>query len=238
MPSTNLIKLAPTLSAEEKFKIVIAEMHQATAGEQPILKESELQAIIECHSKTTWEEFNRHMSMVMWASEFWSREIEMEKLRTYAAYLNLKSELSEYIAHADADMPEEFRRRECVTIAEWVEILERTARRFYAYLEAIAQFEQKLYGESLFDEKQKRTIDDYRNAVDDMFEHYNWLVRAYSHGDERSELAKKHMLPIAEDLDSYLVKKPVPEQAVVDKIIATIMGVVDAEMDMHDRYNR
>ena len=97
------------------------------------------------------------MSMVMWASEFWSREIEIQKLRTYAAYLNLKSELSEYIANAD--MPEELRRRECGRIAEWVEILERTARQFYAYLEAVAQFEQKLYGVSLFDEKQKRTID-------------------------------------------------------------------------------
>jgi hypothetical protein len=46
------------------------------------------------------------------------------------------------------------------------------------------------------------------------------------------------MVPIAEDLNSYLAKKPVPEQAVVDKIIDAIMGVVDAEMDMHDRYNR
>jgi hypothetical protein len=183
-----------------------------------------------------WEEYNRHMSMVMWASEFWSREIEIQKLRTYAAYLNLKSELSEYIVNAD--MPEEFRRRECGRIAEWAEILECTARQFYAYLEAVAQFEQKLYGVSLFDEKQKRTIDHYRNAVDEMFEHHNWLVRALVRGGERSESAKMHMVPIAEDLDSYLVKKPVPEQAAVDKIIDTIMGVVDAEMDMHDRYNR
>jgi hypothetical protein len=236
MPSTNLIKLAPTLSAEEKFKIVIAEMHQATAGEQPILRESELQAIIECHSKTTWEEYNRHMSMVMWASEFWSREIEIQKLRTYAAYLNLKSELSEYIVNVI--MPEGFRRKECNRIAEWVEILELTARQFYAYLEAVAQFEEMLYGVSLFDEKQKRTIDHYRNAVDEMFEHHNWLVRALVRGGERSESAKKHMVPIAEDMDSYLVKKLVPEQAAVDKIIATIMGVVDAEMDMHDRHNR
>ena len=234
--ATDIIKLAPTLSAEEKFKIVIAEMHQATAGEQPILKESELQAIMECHSKTTWEEYNRHMSMVMWASEFWSREIEIQKLRTYAAYLNLKSELSEYIANTD--MPEELRRRECGRIAEWAEILERTARQFYAYLEAVSQFEQKLYGVSLFDEKQKRTIDSYQRAVDDMFEHHNWIVRACSNGDKRSELAKQHMLPIAEDLNSYLVKKPVPEQAVVDKIIDTIMGVVDAEMDMHERHSR
>ena len=236
MQSSNLIKLAPTLSAEEKFKIVIAEMHQATAGEQPILKESELQAIIECQNKETWEDYNRHMSMVMWASEFWSREIEIQKLRTYAAYLNLKSELSEYIANTD--MPEELRRRECGRIAEWAEILERTARQFYAYLEAVSQFEQKLYGVSLFDEKQKRTIDDYRNAVDEMFEHHNWLVRALVRGGERSKAAKRHMVPIAEDMDSYLAKKPVPAQAAVDTIIETIMGVVDAEMDMHDRYNR
>ena len=104
-----------------------------------------------------------------------------------------------------------------VAIAEWVEILERTARQFYAYLEAVAQFEQKLYGVSLFDEKQKRTIDGYRNAVDEMFEHHNWLVRALVRGGERSEAAKRHMVPIAEDLDSYLAKKLVPEQAVVDK---------------------
>jgi len=234
--ATDIMKLAPTLSAEEKFKIVIAEMHQATAGEQPILKESELQAIMECNSKAMWEEYNRHMSMVMWASEFWSREIEIQKLRTYAAYLNLKSELSEYIVNAD--MPEELRRRECGRIAEWVEILELTARQFYAYLEAVAQFEQKLYGVSLFDEKQKRTINSYRNAVDEMFEHHNWLVPALVRGGERSESAKMHMVPIEEDLDSYLVKKLVPEQAVVDEIIDTIMGVVDAEMDMHDRYNR
>jgi hypothetical protein len=71
-----------------------------------------------------------------------------------------------------------------------------------------------------------------------MFEHHNWLVRALVRGGERSESAKMHMVPIAEDLNSYLAKKPVPEQAVVDKIIDAIMGVVDAEMDMHDRYNR
>ncbi len=238
MPSTNLIKLAPTLSAEEKFKIVIAEMHQATAGEQSILKESELQAIMECHSKTTWEEYNRHMSMVMWASEFWSREIETEKLRVYAAFLNLKSQLSEYIAEADGEMPEEFRRRECGRIAEWVEIFERTARGFYTYLEAVAQFERKLYGVFLFNEKQRRIIAGYRAAVDDMLERHNWRVLAFAQGDKGSDAVKDHLKPITDDIESYLVEKPVPEQAAVDQLIATIMGVVDAEMDMHDRYNR
>lgn len=125
MSSSNLIKLAPTLSAEEKFKIIVADVHKSMAGEKPILTESERQAIIMCESREAWEEYTRHISMMQWAGAFWSREIEIEKLRTYAIAFNLKNELSGYISDIHGSMPEAMRRTRCAYIEEWVELLER-----------------------------------------------------------------------------------------------------------------
>jgi hypothetical protein len=230
MPSSNLIKLAPTLSAEEKFKIVVADVHKSMAGEQPILSESERRAIIMCESREAWEEYTRHISMMQWAGAFWSREIEMEKLRTYATALNLKNELSGYIAEIHGSMPEAMRRIRCAYIEEWVELLERAAAGFYAYLEAVTQFEEKMYGVRLFNEDQRGVIESYRVAVDEMIENHNWKIRAFCEG--KSKKLNEHIKPIAENMKSYIAKKPIPEQAAVDKIIAEVMGIVDSEMEM------
>ena len=102
---------------------------------------------------------------------------------------------------------------------------------FYAYPEAITRIERELYGMPLFNEKKKRVIASYYEAADEMFESYNKRIRMLS----ESKMVKERMKPIAENLESYIAKKPVPLQELIDGLVTEIMGVVDAEMDMLGR---
>ena len=43
------------------------------------------------------------------------------------------------------------------------------------------------------------------------------------------------MKPIAENLESYIAKKPVPPQELIDGLVKEIMDIVDSEMEMLGR---
>jgi len=98
MPSTELMRLAPTLSAEERFKLIIADFHKGVAGEQPVLSETERRAVQKCEGRAMWEEYTKHIGIVQWAGMFWSKDIETEKLRVLACHLMVSLECEPVVA--------------------------------------------------------------------------------------------------------------------------------------------
>ena len=231
MPSSNLIKLAPTLSAEERFKMIVTDFHKEIAGEKPVLSESERQAIIQCETRPMWEDYTRHIGIMQWADVFWTKDIEMEKLRVFACSLLLDRELDRFIADIEMPMPEKIRDTRCAGIKKYVETLERNSRKFYAYRETIVQVERELYGMPLFNERKKEVIASYYEAVDEMFENYNNRIRMLC----ESKMIKKQMKPIADNLENYIAKKPIPQKELIDEVVGEIMGIVDSEMEMLGR---
>jgi hypothetical protein len=231
MPSPDIIKLAPTLSAEERFKIIVKDFHKELAGGKPVLSISERQSIIKCENRPMWEDYTRRIGIMQWADAFWTKDIEMEKLRVFASSLLLGRALDRFIADIDMPMPEKMREGQCASIKEYVDMLERNSEKFYAYPEAIMQIERELYGMPLFNEWKKEVIASYYQAADEIFEHYNNRIRMLS----TSKMIQKRIKPIVENLGSYTAKKPVPSKELVDEIIGEITGIVDAEMEMLGR---
>jgi hypothetical protein len=229
MPPSNLIKLAPTLSAEERFKVIVSDLHKEVAGGKPVLSESERQAIIQCKGRASWEEYTRHIGTMQWASAFWMRDVETEKLRVFASYLMLSRAVDRLVTAAFMKLPSGMLSQRLSDIKEGVGFFESNSITFYAIWEAIAQIEQKeICGMPLFDEKRKAVIAGYYAAMDELFDEYNGRIRALS----EAGVTKKIMKPVREDLGSYTAKKSIPLQAMIDELIAEVMQVVDSEMDM------
>ena len=222
------MKLAPTLSAEERFKMIVTDFHKELEGVKPILNVSERQAIIKCESRAMWEDYTRRIGIMQWADAFWTKDIETEKLRVFASSLILNRAVDRLVAAALAHAPDMIVNRRLADIQEDIECFELNAVTFYAYREAITQIGRDLYGMPLFNEKKKAIIASYYEAADEWFDEYNGRIKALS----ETGFMKNYMKPVREDLPSYTAKIPVPGQQMVDTLISEVMGVVDSEMAM------
>ena len=231
MPTPDLVKLAPNLSAKERFKIIIPDLHRALMGEKQLLSESERQAITHFENRAVWEEYTRRIGIMQWADTFWTDGIETEKLRAFACYLLLGRAVDRLVTDADMPLPDDMRDALCANIREHVDLFEKNSTEFYAYREATVQVERELYGMPLFNEKKKEVIASYYESVDEMFENYNNRIRMIC----KSKMIQKRINPLAEHPESYVAKKPIPQKELVDELVDGIMRVVDSEMEMLGR---
>jgi len=178
-----------------------------------------------------WEDYTRRIGIIQWADVFWTKDIETEKLRVLASYFILSRAVDRLVANMFMPMPEKPWDRICVDVREDVEMLEKNSMEFYAYPEAITQIERELYGMPLFNEKKKKVIASYYEAADEVFEGYNHRIQMLSEG----KMIKEYMKPIAENLESYIAKKPIPSQELIDGLVKEILDIVDSEMEMLGR---
>ena len=73
--SSNIIQLAPTLTAKERFKMVVADMQKELGGGQRTLSETERQAIMRCEGREMWEDYTRRIGIIQWADAFWTKDM-------------------------------------------------------------------------------------------------------------------------------------------------------------------
>ena len=59
MPTPNLAILAPSLSAEERYRLIVPDYHSDVMGKGTILSESERKAITKIENRVVWEEYTR-----------------------------------------------------------------------------------------------------------------------------------------------------------------------------------
>ncbi len=226
MQTPDLIKLAPTLSAEERYKLIVPDFQREVAGEKSLISESERQAILRFDDRKAWEEYTRRVLLYRWANALWVREIETEKLRTYACYLFLNHHWERVVVDADETLSKEKRTERFERLKKYVSMLSAQSRDFYAYREATAEISQELYGVPLFDPKTMKEISNHYEVVDDFIESYNVSVEHFCKLVE----IKKFLKPILQDKESYLVKKPVPDEKEVGGLVDGIKRVAEAEM--------
>ncbi len=75
-----------------------------------------------------------------------------------------------------------------------------------------------------------KILKDYER-VDELIENYNEFVRKVC----AIAVIKKTIKPIMCDMESYLVKKPVPDADTVERIVDEIRQIADSEMGMLGR---
>src|SRR3989338_265563 len=178
MATPDLIKLAPTLSAEERYKLIVPDLHRTLMGEKCLISESERQSIIKFDKRVVWEEYTRNICILQWATTLWQRDIETERLRAFALSLNLSHTLERVLVDGDdKSISKEKRTGQFEKLKKYVAMLEEQSVEFYAYREAINKVEQELYGVPLFNEKEKNSIASCYEMVDELFEHHNSTIR-------------------------------------------------------------
>lgn len=211
--------------------MVVADMQRTLGGEKPALSESERQAIMRCEGREMWEDYTRRIGIIQWADAFWTKDIEMEKLRVFASSLLLERELDKFFLDNYTMMPPTIRERFWGGIKEYVQMVEQCATNFYAYRDAIVEVEKELYGMPLYYGKKRVIIDSYYEAMDDTFERYNHRIKMFYERCKEDNTLEAVM----EGVESYIVKKPTPTKQLIDEIVEEVMSVVDSEMEMLGR---
>ena len=226
MQNTDLIKLAPTLSAKERLKLVIASLQKEMEGGQSIITESERQALLRFEDRKMYEEYTSRVMLFRWANIIWVREIETEKLRVCALYIVLTDTLKMTLMSEDGTSTNKKIEQLFEKTNRHVAALRKATEVFYAYREAIAELEQELDGVSLFDRKTMSNISRCYELTEELFKFYNDFIN-----DMCKLCAKEKCLkPILKNKDGYLIKVPTPSRESVKELVSHIKELAESDM--------
>ncbi len=226
MSTPDLVKLAPNLSAEERYKLITADFLAQLDGEQPMITESELKAMLWFASRDMWKEYALRVVTFKLVNAIWVREIETEKLRTYACYLLAIHQLERVIVDAEDKLPKDKRAKQFKNLKTYVEAFNDSLEGFRVYREAIPILERELCGVPFFSKTTKASIATSYALVDHDIATYNEAIKRFCDCSD----AKKLIKPILDDTDSYLVKGIVPAESDVTKLVENIKELAESEM--------
>lgn len=232
MTTPDLIKLAPTLSVEERYKIIIPDCFRMLRGEESVLSESEVVALTSFEKNAVWEQYALHVAMFKWAHILWVRDIQSEKFGACTAILLLNDALWRMIGDMDDGMEKEAVTDDRATLRKYVSVLQKKLPGFYAYREAILRLQEELYGVPIFDGEQAETIQGFFAFVGDMVKRHNDTVQMLC----TDKKIKGHFKAIADDIDHYLVAEPKPEEVAIAELVDEVRSY--AQSDVNARLGR
>ena len=225
MPTPNLAILAPSLSAEERYRLIVPDYHNDVMGNGTILSETERQAITKFENRGMWEEYTRGICMLKWVNVLWMRDIETEKLRATALSLIVGYEMEGIFKEADQSMPEEKRAAHYAKLREYIASFEEGSTQFYAYRAAVEMIEGELYGVPILNDEKKKTLAEYYEQVDSLFDLHTGRIRTIC----GNEILASYLKPIADDPESYIPKKPIPDKLTVNELVEEIRHMAASE---------
>ena len=226
MTTLDLLKLAPELSAEERYKLMTADFMARANGEQSLITESERRAMLRFPTTTMWREYATSVVTFKLVNTIWIHEIDAEKLRTYACYLLSIHELERIIVDAEDKLPNDRQAKQFDNLKSYVAAFNRAIKEFRVYREAIPKLEQELCGIPFFSKPTKAFIATSYELIDQVAAFYNDTVRKFC-DDKR---ARKFMKPIVHDINSYLVKEGTPDLSGAATLVEQIKELAEAEM--------
>jgi len=226
MATPNLVQLAPNLSAEERYELISADLLAQMDGESPMLSESEMKAMLWFASKAVWKEYALRVCMFRYANSIWVKEIETEKLRTYALYLHASFTLERIVTHAGYGINKKKLAKQFEDLKKCVVDVHDAAEGFLAYRDAIPKLEEILCGVPFYSKKTKASIASQFELVDESMQHFNDGVRNFCDCSD----AKKFIKPIVDNRESYLIQDAVPSEEAVKELVDYIQERAESEM--------
>jgi hypothetical protein len=225
MNTPDLIKLAPELSAEERYKIMTADWMAKANGEPQVMTESERRAMVRFPTNAMWKEYVTKVVTFKIVNTIWRSEIQIEKLRTYACHLLAMREFEKIVVDFE-DYPKEKRMKQFENLKKYVESYNGAIAELRAYRDAIPMLEQELCGIPFFSKATGDFVAEAFKLVEDAANLYNGLVREFS-GDKRS---RKIIKPIVNDMESYLVKEGVADPSAATTLVEQIKELAESEL--------
>lgn len=223
MATTEIIKIAPTLSAEERFKLMLPDMVRAMDGEKMLLSDGEANAIRTCPIAIL-DDYNYRISLVMWIMMLWIRDWNAEHLRMSSLIVALlyQTELTiRRVDKNDRSIKDPFD-----TLRSVVAGMSEKMKEFYAYRESIPLLERELYGlPFLSEEMQADMAKDYED-VDRVISFHNDLIREIP----KAFKTEKFLKPITEHAEQYLIEKPTPDTGRAEAIAQNLKGIAEADI--------
>ena len=226
MTMPDLMKLAPNLSAEERYKLISADLLAQMDGEPPMLSESETKAMLRFESRTVWKEYALRVCMFKFANSMWIKEIETEKLRTYAFYLHANHTLERIVTSIDGDIPKKQRANQFENLKKCVADVHEAAEGFLAYRDAVPKLEDVLCGVPFFSKTIKASIATQFALVVKTIRNFNEGIRNLCACSD----ARVFIRPIVDDVESYLIRDAVPSEDAVKELVDLITGLAESEM--------
>jgi hypothetical protein len=230
MVTPNLAQLAQNLSAEERYKLIATDLLGQMDGEPQVLSESEMKALLWFASKTIWREYAIRVCMFRLANSMWIKEIETEKLRTYAYYLHASHTMERIVTNAAHGISKKQLPKQFESLKRCVVDVHRSAEGFLAYREAIPRLEEILCGVPFYGKKMKASIASQFALVDESMQNFNDGIRDFCACSD----AKKFIRPIVEDMESYLIRAAVPSEEAVKELIDFIQERAESEMQSRE----
>jgi hypothetical protein len=172
-----------------------------------------------------WEEYTRGICMLQWANVLWMRDIETERLRATALSLIVGYEMQGIFKEADQPMPEKMRAAHYANLRKYIASFEEGSTQFYAYRAAVEMIEAELYDVPILNDEKKKTLTKYYEQVDSLFDLHTGRIRKIC----GNEILASHLKPIADDPESYIPKKPIPDKVAIDELVEEIRQMADSE---------
>lgn len=226
MGTPNLIKLAPTLSIEERYKIVIPDALRMIKGEKGVLSDSEITALTSFEKNVVWEQYALRVGMFKWAHILWIRDINAEKFSVCTCLLLLNHQLWQVIREIDEGATKEDCAKGLESLSGYTATLKEKLADFYAYRDAMTRLQEELYDVPIFNGETEATIRGFYTFAHDMVERHNETVTLLC----TDQKMKRHFKDMARDIDSYLVKEPKPDEAAVAELINEVRTWAESDV--------
>ena len=225
MNTPDLVKLAPELSAEERYKLMTADWMARTNGKPQIKTESERRAMVRFPTTAMWREYGMSVITFKLVNTIWVNEIQIDKLRTYACYLLAIHEFEKIVVDCE-DYSKDKRTKQFESLKKFVAAYNGAITDFRVYRDAIPLLEEELCGIPFFSTLTKDAIADAYKLVDDATVRYNGIVREFCGEKEM----RKFLKPIVIDMDSYLVSEAAPDPSRAATLVEQIKELAESEM--------
>ena len=226
MVTPNLIKLAPTLSIEERYKIVIPDALRMMVGEKSLLSDSEVTALTSFEKNVVWEQYALRVGMFKWAHILWIRDINSEKFCACTCILLLNHQLWQVIQEVGDGATKEAREKGLASLSGYVATLQEKLADFYAYRDALIRLKEELYDVPIFAGETETTIQGFYQFVGEMVERHNDTIRELC----TNKTIKRHFKAIAENIDLYLVKEPKPDEAAIAALVDEVRSFAESDV--------
>ena len=224
--TSDIIKLVPTLSPEERFKMVMTDCLRQMDGEPSVFSETELKALIFFDSKAKWLEYVLPVIIFKLANAYWPNEIEIKRLRVELVWFIIVQKLEQICDDADDGIAAKDRLSQFDTLKKYIGTYNETLPRLMAYRDAIPELEAATYGMPFFSEGQKATIAKIFTGIESSMALYNEMVTEFA----KRKDARKLLRPFTEDLQSFLLRNEAPDPKAVTELVEAIKRYAESEL--------
>lgn len=226
MNAPDIVKLAPTLSPEERYKLIAADMLKRMDHEKPVLSEAETQALVRFDKRSDWLEYVFRVILFKFANSMWLDQLQIAKLRVFAFYVMISHQLERVAMDADdAQIPEKWRAAQYERLRSYIKNMNEVLPDFLAYREAIPRLEQETYGMPVYGEKVRAEILEQFTFVEERIDAFNEMVKQIA----ADKFLGKYLQPLAKDTHSYLIKKEPPDPVIVEQLVEDIKHLAASE---------